>query len=97
LLGSKRIGVAIMDVMRRIPFGLLCLLFTAVTVAAQDTCPTIVETALQTTSNACAETGRNQACYGNLTLQAQAQDNTADFKFDTTGDRVDIPLSRPFS
>jgi len=81
-----------MDYLRRFPFGLLVLLLAAFTAAAQNdpSCPEIVELALQTTTNACAETGRNQACYGNLTLEAQLQTDTADFKFDTTGDRVDI-------
>jgi hypothetical protein len=59
-------------------------------VAAQADCPTIVQTALDATDKACADTGRNQACYGNVNLQAVAQEGVPAFQFDAPGDIIDV-------
>jgi len=63
---------------------------SAVTLAQDETCPVIVRTALAATDAACADTGRNQACYGNINLQAEPQPGIADFSFTEPGDLVDV-------
>jgi len=47
---------------------------------AQDTCPAIVQTALAVANRACQATGRNQACYGNIHLEAVPQPDASGFK-----------------
>ena len=58
--------------------------------AAQSDCPTIVQNALSATDAACEGIGRNQACYGNITLEAEPQQGTAEFQFEQPGDIVDV-------
>ncbi|MDX1991884.1 MAG: hypothetical protein SF029_05820 [bacterium] len=55
-----------------------------------DSCPAIVETALQAVDAVCADTGRNQACYANVALEALPQPTVADFRFEAVGDIVDV-------
>lgn len=62
-------------------------------VTAQDddsACPTIVEEALVAVSELCAETGRNEACYGNSTLLAVPQPGITDLRFENPGDITDV-------
>lgn len=71
-----------------------CFLLLSVTpvlaaVLAAD-CPAIVQQALASTDQLCEGTGRNQACYGNLRLNAEPQSGVTDFTFDTPGDLVDV-------
>lgn len=74
--------------MRRLPLTLFALLFlVAVPVAAAD-CPALVQQALAATEDMCQTTGRNQACYGNMRLQAKPNPSVTDFIFDRPGDRV---------
>ena len=64
-------------------------LLTAVAVAqapAHDVCTTIVRTALQAANSACAGTGRNQVCYGNVLGEAIPADGVSDLHFDSVGD-----------
>ncbi|MEQ8672371.1 MAG: hypothetical protein RLP44_15815 [Aggregatilineales bacterium] len=68
---------------------LLCIA-PAIVLAQDNLCPTIVETALQAADLACTDTGRNQACYGNVLINAEPTDAATDFVFDTTGDIVDL-------
>ncbi|MBZ0287104.1 MAG: hypothetical protein K8I30_05775 [Anaerolineae bacterium] len=68
----------------------LFLSVTAVTVAQEATCPTIVREALAATDSACAGTGRNEACYGNIDLDAEAQPGVSDFNFSKPGDLVNV-------
>lgn len=70
-------------------FVCLCLLL-GVSIAAAADCPTLVKTALATIDGACANTGRNQACYGNITLSADPQPGIEDFQFRQKGDRVNL-------
>jgi hypothetical protein len=63
---------------------------STVTLAQDVTCPVIVRTALDATDEACADTGRNQACYGNINLDAEPQPGIEDFSFTAPGDLVDI-------
>ncbi|MBI5670177.1 MAG: hypothetical protein HZC41_19445 [Chloroflexi bacterium] len=65
----------------------LCLAPALAQVAA---CPNVVEAALAAADQACAETGRNQACYGNLSLTAEAQPSVANFVFNQVGDIVSV-------
>ncbi|MFN8371430.1 MAG: hypothetical protein U0694_00925 [Anaerolineae bacterium] len=79
--------------MRR--FGLVSLLIgvmvvTGVTHAQNTTadCPSFVEETLQTVSDLCGGTGRNQACYGNHSLDAEPQPGVDPFVFAAPGDVV---------
>ncbi len=62
------------------------------TVAAQgtDVCATYVQQALGTVENACASTGRNQACYGNVSLDATPRPDVQNFVFQKQGDLVNV-------
>jgi hypothetical protein len=64
-----------------------CVTFIA---AAQTDCPAIVQGALNTVDAACADTGRNQACYGNILLTATPQDGVNTLVFDKSGDRANV-------
>jgi hypothetical protein len=68
----------------------LFLSVTAVAVAQDATCPTIVRDALAATDSACAGTGRNEACYGNISLSAEPQPGISDFTFTKPGDLVNV-------
>lgn len=70
-------------------FLLLCIAPAAV-LAQAATCPDIVKAALAAADKACATTGRNQACYGNINLTAQPQPGVTDFTFDKPGDLVSV-------
>lgn len=50
-------------------------------------CPILVETALNAADEACSATGRNQACYGNLVIDASTREPAT---FETTGDIVQV-------
>jgi uncharacterized protein YraI len=68
-----------------------CLISTSIMTAAQDdTCPTIVQTALANVDELCSDTARNEACYGSLTLTAEAQPDAVDFAFDAPGDIANV-------
>ncbi|NWF70061.1 MAG: SH3 domain-containing protein [Chloroflexi bacterium] len=69
---------------------LLLLFFGLVARAQPDDCPAIVEAALQSVSTACSATARNQACYGNLRLNATPQDGVTAFTFEQTGDIANV-------
>src|SRR5688572_5185818 len=61
-------------------------LATAETVLA---CDQLVATALQSAEEACAEIGRNQACYGNRLITTEFQENATSI-FNTIGDITDV-------
>lgn len=65
----------------------LCLLPAAL---AQDTCPAIIAAALEAVDAACNAIGRNQLCYGNVTISATPRDGAAAFEFSQPGDLVSI-------
>jgi hypothetical protein len=71
---------------------MLCL--TSVALQAQDNaddaCPAIVDTALAAVDTSCAGVERNQACYGNISIQAQVRPGVSNISFDSIGDRVDL-------
>lgn len=67
----------------------LLLLALAPTVLAQNDCPAIVQQAMEAVQTACANTGRNQACFGNLALTATPREGIENFTFEKAGDIVD--------
>lgn len=75
--------------MKRTVWLVLLIFIVAGRALAQNNCPTIVQTALEIATDACSDLGRNQACYGNVTLQAEPLEG-ADFTFEQTGDIVNL-------
>lgn len=57
---------------------------------SQDNCPVIVQTALEATNTLCADTARNQLCYGNSTLHVEPFDRATGLQFESPGDIVDL-------
>lgn len=57
---------------------------------AQNTCPQIVQQALASLDQWCGDTGRNQLCYGNVSIEAQPQPDVVDWRFEQVGDVVSI-------
>ncbi|MDX1991963.1 MAG: hypothetical protein SF029_06225 [bacterium] len=64
----------------------LLVLCVSPVLAQRATCPAIVEAALRTVDQLCRDTGRNQACYGNVSLEAIARPQAEDFQFSQVGD-----------
>lgn len=71
-------------------WSVIILLCIVQSVLAQSNCATLVETALNTAKDSCEGLGRNQVCYGNITLEASPRANAPEFRFEQTGDIVDI-------
>src|SRR6185436_13032480 len=79
-----------MLMMKHLSFAILGLiLFVTAPVMAAD-CPTLVQQALAATDTLCHETGKNQACYGNINLNAKPNPSAENFRFNQPGARVDI-------
>lgn len=57
--------------------------------AQQLDCPVVVQTALEATQELCDTTGRNQACYGHVLLDAQPQPGWS-LQFTDPGDKTDV-------
>lgn len=74
--------------LKTILLGLIALSVTVV--AAQENCSTLVEEALLAVDNFCGELGRNEACYGNVDLSAEAHPDASDFTFEEPGNIVDV-------
>jgi len=74
---------------------LVSLLLISVGTAAQDNrCPAIVKQGLDATDQVCANTGRNQACYGNVAVDFEPQPDVTDIRFEAPGDIVDVASVR---
>ena len=69
--------------------AILCLAPALLLAQAAD-CPSLVKDALNSTKNACVAIGRNQACYGNVHLEATARDGGGSFSFTKPGDLADL-------
>lgn len=69
---------------------LLLMLGIAPVVIAQGVCPAIVQQALQAANELCISTGRNQACYGHLAVEAVPQPAVPQLNFDNAGDIEDV-------
>lgn len=74
--------------------GILISIFNAVMASTAysqgQSCPAIVETALEAVEEVCANAGRNQACYGNVELTAQPKPGVQNFDFSQQGDLVNV-------
>ena len=70
--------------------GLLTFLCLAPAVFAASVCPAIMESALDAVDAFCQDAGRNQACYGNVDMEVEAQPDAGNFKFDEVGDIVNV-------
>ncbi|MFN8371423.1 MAG: SH3 domain-containing protein [Anaerolineae bacterium] len=57
---------------------------------AQSDCSAVVDAALNSVSTACAGLARNQACYGNINLQATAREGVPQFTFERPGDIANV-------
>lgn len=68
-------------------FVLAALLLSSI-VTARESCPAIVQQALQTVDDNCIQTGRNQACYGHVAVEGLLSD--AALRFERAGDIVDV-------
>jgi hypothetical protein len=75
--------------MKRTVWIALLLFIVAGRALAQANCPAVVQTALEIATDACTNLGRNQACYGNVTLEAESLTGTP-FTFDKAGDVVNL-------
>ncbi len=58
--------------------------------AQPDQCPPIIQTALAQVGNSCASATRNTVCYGNISLNAEAQSDVTQFTFGTVGDTINL-------
>lgn len=83
-----------MSLWRRIALVLvpLCISIALVspTTAQDDTCSAVVQQALADVDQGCAATGRNQACYGFVSLDATPREDAQDFLFDKQGDLANV-------
>lgn len=66
------------------------LIMTSMVLSQSETCSELVETALATVQAACEMTDRNQACYGNVAVSAEFQPDVTNFRFEQSGDIVDL-------
>jgi len=80
--------------MKITPFILLLILCVSPIWAAAFDCPEIAQTALAVTDQLCADTGRNNACYGHDLLEAEPQPNVSPFTFNLPGQKVDVAQIR---
>ncbi|MDQ7026232.1 MAG: SH3 domain-containing protein, partial [Anaerolineae bacterium] len=77
--------------MKRI-FSLLFVFFlvSVAIVLAQEECPELVRTALESAEVQCADAGRNQICYGHTALSFESQPDASNFTFENIGDIIDV-------
>ncbi|GAB4512582.1 MAG: hypothetical protein OHK0046_12350 [Anaerolineae bacterium] len=78
--------------MRRLIFLIpMVLLLTVAPVVAQiGDCPAIVQQVLENLDDICAATERNEACYGNLAMEAIPRPAAEEFQFETVGDIEEV-------
>ena len=81
-----------MRISRRLWFmPLLLLCIVPMALSAQDNgCPALVNTALEAADAICESAGRNQVCYGNVSISATPRPDVSDFAFQSAGDIVDV-------
>jgi uncharacterized protein YgiM (DUF1202 family) len=62
---------------------------------SEESCSALVQKALTLTQETCqATTGRNQACYGNISLLAEPQPGINNLEFEQQGDIADVDMIR---
>lgn len=71
-------------------FCLLLLSAGALMAQDEETCPAIVQQALQAVDDLCALTGRNQVCYGHFLLSAAAREGVSASVLDSPGDMAGL-------
>lgn len=71
-------------------FVLLLTLLFGGQVIAQSSCPMLVEQALHTLADECHEMGRNQVCYGNLSMSVTPKSDAPEFIFERIGDITEV-------
>lgn len=76
--------------MKRVLVFLVFLIGFSPILAQDNTCPAVVQSILDMVKTQCASIGRNQACYGNTTLQAEPQAGVTEFAFSQPGDFVNV-------
>jgi hypothetical protein len=76
--------------MKRLAFLMLSLLGIISIVAAQAECPDIVQDAIEVVGEDCAAVERNQACYGNGSIEVEPQLGVELDEFDSRGDQISI-------
>jgi hypothetical protein len=76
--------------MKRLAFLMLSLLGIISMVAAQAECPDIVQDAIEVVGEDCAAVERNQACYGNGSIEVEPQLGVELDEFDSRGDQISI-------
>lgn len=59
-------------------------------IAQEATCPVAFEAALDASDEACSATGRNQACYGHVAVEASPGPDAPEFTFTRVGDIVNV-------
>jgi LysM domain/Bacterial SH3 domain len=91
---QRRLWIPIMPHVRRVVYFILVFLCAAPLFAQSNDCPSMVDAALKAVGDVCAATGSNQACYGNLTLQAEPQPGVTDLTFNQPGDVVRVASLR---
>lgn len=69
---------------------LILIVAPTLTVLGDMACPEIVRQALNSTNQLCDSTRRNQACYGFINVQAEAQSGIEDFLFEKPGDKTGV-------
>lgn len=74
----------------RIAVLLLVVLCFSTLLAQEDICTDIIQQAMVTVEEACAITGRNQACYGNISLEATPREGVENFTFEQQGDIASV-------
>ncbi|MDQ7036991.1 MAG: SH3 domain-containing protein [Anaerolineae bacterium] len=75
---------------RLLPLLFVFILFSVAIVLAQEECPELVQTALESAEVQCADAGRNQICYGHTELSFEAQPDASNLTFENIGDIVDV-------
>ncbi len=67
-------------------FVVLCFTSVIAAVAQDATCGPFVQQAMSAVEQDCAQTGRNQACYGYVSMTATPREGVTDFTFAQAGD-----------
>ncbi len=75
--------------MKRTWWMIIFCFMTIMPVMAQDTCPELVQTAVELLDNMCTDTARNEVCYGNVEVAITALED-ADIQWEAPGDITPI-------
>lgn len=86
---ESSVKIHTMKLYRSIAYFLILLSFTTI-LAQEAVCGAVVQKALDAVGQSCAAMGRNQACYGYVSLQATPRDGVQNFNFTQDGDLVNV-------